>query len=142
MVAEILYNIRMREQGPVPLGEGCGCMVNEGIGDLFEQVLPALSNKTDEFSFYGYDSVTEEDLWTYCLAKLWRKKDLQEISVHEAVGDILSISPARYMTHTQVEGFKKAAGKSGFAGMDEAEFRELLAPKGRNGDPNKANRSN
>jgi hypothetical protein len=117
-------------------------MVKEGSGDLFERVRPALSNKTDEFRFYGYGSVTEEDLWTYCLGKLWRKKDLQEIPVHEAVGDILSISPTRYMTHTQVEGFKKAAGNSGFAGLDEEEFRELLAPKGRKGDPNTAQRPN
>jgi hypothetical protein len=117
-------------------------MVQEDFGNLFEQVRPALSNKADEFSFYGYGSVTEEDLWTYCIGKLWRKKDPGTIPVHEAVGDILSISPARYMTHTQVEGFKKAAGSSGFAGLDEEEFRELLAPKGRKGEPKTANRPN
>ncbi|MFC7364743.1 MULTISPECIES: post-transcriptional regulator [Bhargavaea] len=105
-------------------------MVKEGLEDLFEVVRPALSNKAEEFSFYGYGSVTEEALWTYCRGKLWRKKDLQEIPVHEAVGDILSISPSRYMTHTQVEGFKKAAKSSGFGGLDEEEFRALLAPKG------------
>ncbi|EMR05840.1 hypothetical protein C772_02111 [Bhargavaea cecembensis DSE10] len=117
-------------------------MAHDNFGDLFDRVRPALSNKADEFSFYGYGSVTEEDLWTYCLGKLWRKKEIRAIPVHEAVGDILSISPSRYMTHTQVEGFKKAAGNSGFGGLDEEEFRELLAPKGRNGDPQTAQRPN
>ncbi|WP_213422871.1 post-transcriptional regulator [Bhargavaea massiliensis] len=117
-------------------------MVQQDTGDLFGRVMPALSNKADEFSFYGYGSVTEEDLWTYCLVKLWRKKDLQAIPVHEAVGDILSISPSRYMTHTQVEGFKKAAGNSGFGGLDDEEFRELLAPKGRKRDTGTAQKPN
>ena len=118
-------------------------MVQQDTGDLFERVRPALFNKADEFSFYGYGSVTEEDLWTYCVTKLWRrKKDLPAIPVHEAVGDILSISPSRYMTHTQVEGFKKAAGNSSFGGLDEEEFRELLAPKNRTGAPGTAQKPN
>ncbi|SEJ23903.1 Post-transcriptional regulator [Bhargavaea ginsengi] len=117
-------------------------MAEEGFPDLFEQVRPALSNKTDEFVFYGYGSVTEEDLWSYCLGKLWRKKDLHELPVHEAVGDILSISPTRYMSHTQVEGFKKAAGNSSFGGLDEEEFRELLAPKGQKREGHTAQRLN
>ncbi|MET3574671.1 post-transcriptional regulator [Bhargavaea ullalensis] len=99
--------------------------------EQFGRLRPALASKTEEFRFYGYGSVSEEDLWRYCTKKLWRKKDPAQMPLHEMVADILSVTPARYMTHSQVEGLRSAAAPGGtLGGFDEEEFRELLAPRG------------
>ncbi|SIT82889.1 post-transcriptional regulator [Edaphobacillus lindanitolerans] len=98
--------------------------------EQFNRLKPALSSKTEEFRIYHYGSVTEEDLWAYCVKKLWRKKDPATMPLHEMVGDILSISPARYMTFSQVEGLKTASEPGAFGGLDADEFKALLAPRG------------
>lgn len=97
----------------------------------FELLKPALASKADEFRIYDYGAIAEEDLWAYCVKKLWKKKDPATLPIHELVGEILAISPANFMTHSQVEGLREASSNGPFAGLDEEEFRELLSPGGR-----------
>ena len=47
------------------------------FGQLFTHMLPAIESKKTEFHLYGYTTVTEEDIWTYCVRKKWRKKDVE-----------------------------------------------------------------
>ena len=47
------------------------------FGQLFTHMLPAIESKKTEFHLYGYTTVTEEDIWTYCVQKKWRKKDIE-----------------------------------------------------------------
>ncbi|QBP40801.1 post-transcriptional regulator [Paenisporosarcina antarctica] len=93
--------------------------------DLFELVGPALESKIYEFRLYNYNSVTEEDIWHYCINKKWRKRDIQEMGVSEMVNDILGTSPAHYMTHTQIEGFKSS---NWFSELKQEDLQELLNP--------------
>ena len=44
--------------------------------EMFTHVLPAIESKKSEFEVYQYQTVTEEDIWKYCVTKKWRKKDI------------------------------------------------------------------
>lgn len=70
---------------------------------LFTKMMPALISKKNEFHLYGYASVTEEEIWTYCLRKVWRNQDVQSLRIHQLANGILSILPAAFMTYTQIE---------------------------------------
>ncbi len=71
--------------------------------EVFKNMLPVLASKEYEFHLYGYTTVTKEDIWTYCLQKVWRNKAVDEMAIHKIVNDILHISPAAFMTFTQIE---------------------------------------
>ncbi|CAM3112284.1 post-transcriptional regulator [Filibacter tadaridae] len=70
---------------------------------LFTHMLPAIESKKNEFHLYGYPTVTTTDIWTYCVKKKWRKKDIAAMRIHEMANDILRISPSAFMTYTQIE---------------------------------------
>ncbi|MGE6488316.1 post-transcriptional regulator [Paenisporosarcina sp. NPDC076898] len=91
--------------------------------ELFELVRPALESKVAEFKVYNYNSVTEGDIWNYCINKKWRKRDIQEMRVSEMVNDILETSPAQYMTHTQIEDFRTS---NWFSELNQGELRDLM----------------
>ena len=74
--------------------------------EIYSHVLPALESKKSEFEVYQYKTVSVEDIWNYCISKKWRKKNIPEIFLHQIVNDILSISPAEYMTFEQIENFR------------------------------------
>ena len=42
--------------------------------ELFNHMLPAIESKKTEFHLYGYTTVTEEDIWTFCIRKNGVKK--------------------------------------------------------------------
>lgn len=47
--------------------------------------------------------MTTESIWTFCVHKVWRNEKIDELSFHRIVNDIFKISPAAYMTYTQIE---------------------------------------
>jgi len=99
--------------------------MNVQYENLFEHVRPALESKIFEFRLYNYDSVTELDLWNYCLNKKWRKRVIQEMRVFEMVNDILETSPAQYMTHTQIEEYRTS---NWFSEFNQGDLQALLKP--------------
>jgi hypothetical protein len=92
---------------------------------LFTQMLPVIDSKKTEFHLYGYPTITNEDIWTFCVQKKWRKKDIEAMRTHEMVNEILHVSPAEFMTFTQIE---EQRGSDWFADINSEEFRTLLAP--------------
>lgn len=99
--------------------------MNMPFADRFQQVFPALESKKSEFHLYGYTTVTEEDLWQFCVSKMWRKKDSSTLALHEVVNDVLSISPAAYMTYTQIEEQRTS---NWFTDLNQEELQTLLSP--------------
>lgn len=96
----------------------------------FIQMLPAIESKKNEFHLYGYPTVTEEDIWTYCIRKKWRKKDVDSMKIHEIVKGILQITPAEFMTYTQIE---EQRGSDWFSDLNNEELQILLStPKQEN----------
>ncbi|WP_077621033.1 post-transcriptional regulator [Bacillus sinesaloumensis] len=70
-----------------------------------ETVRPFLKSKLEEFELYGYDRVTEEELWGFLKNKTW-KKEKEEKRLYQLVGDILSVKVGDYMNYVTVEAFK------------------------------------
>lgn len=94
--------------------------------EIFTHVLPALESKKSEFEVYQYATVTEKDIWKYCVSKKWRKKDIASLPLYQIVNDVLSISPAEYMTYEQIDQFKTA---NWFSEINQEELQLLLNPK-------------
>lgn len=93
---------------------------------LFIQVLPAVESKKNEFHLYGYTTVTEEEIWTYCIRKKWRKKDVDSMKLHEIVNSVLQVTPAEFMTYTQIE---EQRGSDWFSDLNSEELQILLSPQ-------------
>lgn len=60
-----------------------------------------LEIKKEEFSDNGYDQVTTEDLWNYCVKFLW--KHHRPPRYHEEVKDIMTIEPNDYFNYASLE---------------------------------------
>lgn len=93
---------------------------------IFEHVLPALESKKSEFKVYQYETVTEEDIWKYCVEKKWRKLDVLSLSLHQIVNDVLSITPAEYMTYEQIQNSRSS---NWFSEINQEELQVLLNPQ-------------
>ncbi|MCA1031881.1 post-transcriptional regulator [Bacillus timonensis] len=70
-----------------------------------EMVHPALVSKLEEFYLFGYDKVTEEELWQFLLKKKW-KKNTEDKQLHQIVNDVMRINIGEYMNYATVEAFK------------------------------------
>ena len=103
---------------------------------LFTHMLPALESKKNEFHFYGYTTMTKEDIWIYCVRKKWRKKDVSSMRTYEIANDILRILPAAFMTYTQIEAQRDS---DWFSDLNSDELQILLSPK-KNQDDQKINK--
>lgn len=93
---------------------------------LFDHVRPATESKKNEFYYYGYTTVTSADIWKYCVQKKWRKRDIPEMRIHELTNDIMELTPAEYMTYTQIE---EQRGSDWFSDLNSDELQLLLSPK-------------
>ncbi|WP_313891741.1 post-transcriptional regulator [Psychrobacillus sp.] len=94
--------------------------------EIYTHVLPALESKKSEFEVYQYNTVTEKDIWKYCISKKWRKKDIAELALHQIVNDVMTISPAEFMTFEQIDQFKTS---NWFSEINQEELQLLLNHK-------------
>lgn len=92
---------------------------------LFKHVLPVLHSKLDELRLNGYEGISIEDLWNYCLQKKWRKKKVNEIRLHEVVSTIFSVRGSEIVNHLQIQQFQTA---NWFSEVNQEELNELLKP--------------
>ena len=74
---------------------------------VYEKVLLILTNKIEEFHYYGYDALTEQDLWKYCVDKVWRKQDVQNLRLHELTSGIFGTTASKVLNYVQISDFKK-----------------------------------
>lgn len=83
-------------------------MTADHMYDRFrDKVQPALLSKIGEFHYFGYATVTAEEIWTFLVEKKWRRPK-EDIHLYEIVSDILSVKVGDYMNYATVEAFKKA----------------------------------
>lgn len=71
--------------------------------DLYEKAYYVLTSKKEELLLYGYDAVTTESIWTICIQKVWRNEQIDDLPFHRIINDIFKISPAAFMTYSQIE---------------------------------------
>lgn len=94
--------------------------------EIFNHALPAIKSKKSELRLYGYTTVTEKDIWTFCVKKKWRKKDVASMRIHEVVNSILKLTPAEFMTYTQIE---EQRDSDWFSDLNSDELQLLLSPR-------------
>ena len=96
------------------------------FSQLYEQVQDILKNKVDEIHYFGYDSITEQDVWRYCIDKVWRKKDIQNLRLHELASGILGVSASELLNYIQIKDLKQSNVETM---MSKDELDELFDPK-------------
>ena len=73
---------------------------------LYEKVQEILNIKVEEFQYLGYPSITPQDLWGYCIEKTWRKKDVENLRLHELTSGIFGASASQVSELLASERFK------------------------------------
>ncbi|MBA4537165.1 post-transcriptional regulator [Bacillus aquiflavi] len=97
-------------------------MDSDHMYDRFrKQVQPAINSKIEEFALFGYETMTDEELWMFLQEKKWRKPK-KDKRLYEIVQDIMSISVVEYMNYAMVEAYKDMD----FILHNEKEREELL----------------
>ena len=62
---------------------------------LYEQVAVVLAMKCEDFALQQ-TYVTKEALWAFCITHIWQNERLEQLSMHEVVADLFSLTVARY----------------------------------------------
>ena len=99
-----------------------GCFVLKHEQRFFKLQI-VLQSKIDEFRFLNYDTITRENLWTYCVDKKWRKKNVEELSLHEMVSTIFAVNPSEVIAHLNR---KSVEASRNLVGISEDELEMLL----------------
>lgn len=92
---------------------------------LFEKIRPAIDSKMEEFKYYQYDAITAEELWRFCIEKKWRKKNIEQLRLHEIISTIFSVSPSDIVSFNQVEFLQS---NDWFTELNTEELKMLLGP--------------
>ncbi|GLC88457.1 post-transcriptional regulator [Lysinibacillus piscis] len=92
---------------------------------LFEKVRPAIDSKIEEFKQFRYDTITGEELWRFCVQKKWRKKNVEQLPLHEVIATLFSVSPSDIVSFYQVEFLQSSEG---FAQINIDDLQQLLHP--------------
>ncbi|WP_339147021.1 MULTISPECIES: post-transcriptional regulator [unclassified Sutcliffiella] len=73
--------------------------------DLFRYELgPVLQSKLEEFQLFGYDTVSEDELWECLTKKKWKRPETKRL--FELVNDVYSLSVTDYMSYITIEAYK------------------------------------
>lgn len=96
------------------------------FSQLYEQVQEILKNKVEEIHYFGYGSITEQDVWCYCIDKVWRKQDVQKLRLHELASGILGVSASEMLNYIQIKGLKHSNMQQM---LSKDELAELFDPK-------------
>ena len=93
---------------------------------LYEKVQEILNNKVEEFHYFGYHSINEQDVWRYCIDKVWRKQDIQNLKLHELTSGIFGVRASEVVNYLQVNGLKQGSNE---IMLSKEELDELFHPK-------------
>lgn len=75
--------------------------------NLYNHVEMVLTSKIEEFRYCGYNAITQEELWTYCIEKKWRKKEIEQLHLYEIVATIYTVVASEVLSHMQIKDFRK-----------------------------------
>ncbi|MBG9453411.1 hypothetical protein ABE61_04775 [Lysinibacillus sphaericus] len=92
---------------------------------LFEKIRPAIDSKMEEFKYYQYNAITAEELWRYCVEKKWRRKNIEQLRIHEIIATIFAVSPSDIVSFNQVEFLQS---NDWFTELNTEELKMLLGP--------------
>ncbi|ASS92022.1 MULTISPECIES: post-transcriptional regulator [Aeribacillus] len=93
-------------------------MENYSVDAYRKYLRPFLKSKLEEFRLYGYDKMTEDELWVFLKRKKWKK--IEGVRVHRLVEGIMSVKVSDFMNYTTIEFMKDAKW------LDSKEGQEIL----------------
>jgi hypothetical protein len=79
--------------------------ISQDYDRFYEDVQLVLKSKVEEFSFLGYESVSEQDIWAFLTEKKW-KKAKEGLQLFEIVQSILSLKVGEFMNYKTVQTLK------------------------------------
>lgn len=97
----------------------------------FNEVQFVIQSKCEELRYLNYDSISVKTIWEYCVKKKWRKKDIDQIPIHQMVSDIFSLSASDVISYIQISEQMKV--QDGFMSLEPEEMEMLLSKKVWNG---------
>lgn len=74
-------------------------MMTIRYNELFDHVYVVLQSKIEEFRFLQYRSLTEEELWNYCIDRKWRKKEIESLPIAEIVATVFDLTPSEVLNY-------------------------------------------
>ena len=60
------------------------------LGELFQRVRPAFHTKLAEFRRFGFEGLSEVDMWNYLMESRWKRAN--GLMLSDIVNDILNVS--------------------------------------------------
>ncbi|EMY5508350.1 post-transcriptional regulator [Bacillus sp. FSL L8-0642] len=69
------------------------------------QLQVVLESKVEEFHMFGYDRVTDDDIWKFLKVKKWKNIN-GDVRLYELVNDVLRVSTNEYMNYLTVEAYQ------------------------------------
>ena len=75
--------------------------------NLYKNVQEILNIKLEEFRHFGYESITSQELWSYCVEKVWRNRDVEKLRLHQLASGILGVNASQVVSYLQVQDLVK-----------------------------------
>lgn len=72
-----------------------------------------------------YKKITAEEIWLYCIKKKWKKRQVEEVPIHEIVATIFSLTPSEIVNQAHLNELYKTDLN---IGLDLEELNLLLNP--------------
>ncbi|WP_338750362.1 post-transcriptional regulator [Bacillus sp. FJAT-52991] len=91
----------------------------------FQQLLPVLRSKVEEFRLLNYGTIDIPSLWEYLTKKKWKKPE-QDVHIYQLVADIVSTKAIDYMNFATVEAYRSP---NWLEEVNHEELQELFRPK-------------
>lgn len=91
----------------------------------YQQLLPVLKSKVEEFRLLNYGTIDIPSLWQYLIQKKWRKPE-QEVHIYKLVADVVSTKAIDYMNFATVEAYRSP---NWLEEIDHEELQGLFRPK-------------
>ncbi|EIT85312.1 hypothetical protein A374_11230 [Fictibacillus macauensis ZFHKF-1] len=76
-----------------------------------------LQNKAEEFHFFGYESVTPEEIWRCTLYVMNKKK--VDMQLHQLASQLLNLRLTDFMNWLMLEAYKRDVKKEGGVNQQE-----------------------
>jgi len=90
--------------------------------ERFREVRYVLQSKYEELRYLNYNSITVKKIWEFCVEKKWRKKDVQQMPLHQLVSDIFRISGSEIISYIQISDQQQMQGSFAPINLDEVEM--------------------
>lgn len=66
-----------------------------------------IQSKLDDFKMQHYTEIEAEEIWNYCIKKKWKKRQIEDVPIHEIVSTIYSLTPSEIVSQAHIHELYK-----------------------------------